>query len=84
MRLYEENGSLEKGNGEAKYLGRMNCDGLIHVIQPGDTLYRLSQIYHVSVSEIMYKNPYANVYHLQVGDELCIPSSRSFVSHSHR
>ncbi|MCD8151201.1 MAG: LysM peptidoglycan-binding domain-containing protein [Clostridiales bacterium] len=76
MRLYEENGSLEKENGKSEYRGRMNCDGLIHVIQPGDTLYRLSQVYHVSVSEIMYKNPYANVYNLRVGDELCIPVAR--------
>ena len=52
------------------------CDGLIHVIQKGDTLYRLSRKYHVSVAVIMYKNPYANIYNLQVGDELCIPVGR--------
>ncbi len=51
-----------------------SCEpGFIHVIQPGDTLYLLAQKYHVSVSDIMYKNPYANVYHLRPGDELCIP-----------
>ena len=53
------------------------CDGLIHVIQKGDTLYRLSRKYHVSVADIMYKNPYANIYNLQVGDELCIPVVRT-------
>ncbi|MCD8365511.1 MAG: LysM peptidoglycan-binding domain-containing protein [Clostridiales bacterium] len=51
------------------------CNGIIHVIQPGDTLYHLSEKYHVSVSEIMYKNPYANVYNLRAGDEICIPIS---------
>lgn len=52
------------------------CGGLIHVVQKGDTLYTLSQKYHVSVSDIMYQNPYANIYHLQAGDELCIPAGR--------
>lgn len=49
------------------------CRGIIHVIEKGDTLYKLGQRYHVSVSRIMYANPYVNIYNLQVGDELCIP-----------
>ena len=52
------------------------CSGLIHVVEKGDTLYRLSRYYHVSVSDIMYENPYVNIYNLQVGDELCIPVNR--------
>ncbi len=52
-----------------------NCGGIIHVISPGDTLYLLSCRYHVSVSEIMYQNPYVNLYNLKPGDELCIPVS---------
>lgn len=49
------------------------CRGLIHVIKQGDTLYKLGKQYHVSVSSIMYANPYVNIYNLQIGDELCIP-----------
>lgn len=49
------------------------CRGIIHVIEKGDTLYKLGQRYHVSVSTIMYANPYVNIYNLQIGDELCIP-----------
>ncbi len=49
------------------------CRGIIHVIEKGDTLYKLGQRYHVSVSRIMYANPYVNIYNLQIGDELCIP-----------
>lgn len=49
------------------------CRGVVHVVQQGDTLYRLGKQYHVSVSSIMYANPYVNIYNLQVGDELCIP-----------
>ena len=50
---------------------------MIHVVKEGDTLYGLSQMYHVGVEEIMYRNPYANLYHLQAGDELCIPVGKS-------
>ena len=53
------------------------CCGVIHVVKEGDTLYGLSQMYHVGVEEIMYRNPYANLYHLQAGDELCIPVGKS-------
>ena len=49
------------------------CRGIIHVIEKGDTLYKLGKQYHVSVSRIMYANPYVDIYNLQVGDELCIP-----------
>ena len=50
-----------------------SCRGIIHVIEPGDTLYLLGRRYRVSVSDIMYANPFVNIYNLQVGDELCIP-----------
>lgn len=50
-----------------------SCRGMIHVIENGDTLYLLGKRYNVSVSSIMFANPYVNVYNLQVGDELCIP-----------
>ena len=49
------------------------CRGIIHVIEKGDSLYLLGRRYNVSVSSIMYANPYVNIYNLQVGDELCIP-----------
>ena len=49
------------------------CRGIIHVIENGDTLYKLGKKYHVSVSQLMFANPFVNVYNLQVGDELCIP-----------
>lgn len=49
------------------------CPGFLHVVQNGDTLYRLSRQYHVPLAEILCANPYVNVYNLQVGDEICIP-----------
>lgn len=51
------------------------CRGMVHVIEKGDTLYRLGKRYHVSVGQLMFANPFVNVYDLQVGDELCIPIS---------
>ena len=51
------------------------CRGMIHVIEKGDTLYRLGNQYHVSVGQLMFANPFVNVYNLQIGDELCIPIS---------
>lgn len=51
-----------------------HCKGLVHVVQKGDTLYELGKHYHVSVTQLMFANPFVDVYNLQIGDELCIPS----------
>ncbi|MGN0485462.1 MAG: LysM peptidoglycan-binding domain-containing protein [Lachnospiraceae bacterium] len=50
------------------------CPGRIHVVHKGDTLASLSERYHVSVSRIMFANPYVNIYRLMPGEELCIPT----------
>lgn len=50
-----------------------NCTGIIHVVKEGDTLYKIEKMHGVSVSALMYANPYVNIYNLQVGDELCVP-----------
>ena len=50
------------------------CRGMVHVIENGDTLYNLGKKYHVSVTQLMFANPYVDVYNLQIGDELCIPT----------
>ena len=52
------------------------CRGIIHVVKPGDSLYLIGRRYHVSVTQLMFANPYVDVYNLQIGDELCIPASR--------
>ncbi len=51
-----------------------HCKGVIHRVIKGDTLYRLSKMYGVRLIDIMKENPYVNVYNLQVGDEICIPT----------
>lgn len=55
------------------------CMSFMHVVKKGDTLYKLGKEYGVTVSALLFANPYINVYNLQVGDELCIPKIRPMV-----
>lgn len=50
------------------------CKGTIHRVVLGDTLYKLSKMYGVRLIDILKENPYVNVYNLQPGDEICIPT----------
>lgn len=52
----------------------MRCRGYVHVVEEGDTLYKLARKYDVKLFDIMRLNPYVNVYNLQIGDEICIPT----------
>ena len=45
-----------------------------HVVVEGDTLWKLSQTYGVSVQKIIDANPGVNAYNLQIGSNLCIPA----------
>ncbi len=54
---------------------RKKCRGLVHIVASGDTLYRISKKYDVRLADIMKANPYINVYNLQIGDEICVPTS---------
>ena len=47
------------------------------MVEKGDTLYLLGQKYQVSVSAIMYANPFVDIYQLRPGDELCIPRAET-------
>lgn len=49
------------------------CRGIVHVINKGDSLYAISRKYNVPLALIMRANPYADVYNLQMGDEICVP-----------
>ena len=52
------------------------CNGVVHTIKKGDTLYLISKYYKVPIGEIMGANRNINVYNLQIGDEICIPVRR--------
>lgn len=64
----------------AEYYGNIctcrKCNGIVHTIRRGDTLYLLSRYYNVTINEIMRANSNINVYNLQVGDQICIPVRR--------
>ena len=49
------------------------CRGHVHVVEKGDTLYKIAKKYDVHLFDIMRLNPYVNVYNLQIGDEICVP-----------
>lgn len=48
------------------------CRTTFHVVQQGDTFYRLAQRYHTTVPDIIMRNPGINPYNLQVGTRLRI------------
>ncbi|MDD3184825.1 MAG: LysM domain-containing protein [Anaerostipes sp.] len=55
------------------------CSGVIHVIKDKETLYQVAQDYNVTVRDIMRQNPFVNIYNLQIGDELCIPTTKPVI-----
>lgn len=46
-----------------------------YVIKAGDSLYKISRHFNVSIDELMNANPLINVYNLTVGETICIPVS---------
>lgn len=48
------------------------CKTIFHVVQPGDSLYRLAQRYQTTVPDIIMRNPGINAYNLQIGSRLRI------------
>ena len=59
-------------------MNRRYCNGMVHVIKQGETLYQLSRRYRVPLALILRANPYVDVYNLQVGQEICIPMVRHY------
>lgn len=59
-------------------MNKRYCNGMVHVIKQGETLYQLSRKYRVPLALILRANPYVDVYNLQVGQEICIPVMRPF------
>ncbi|MGB9791614.1 MAG: LysM peptidoglycan-binding domain-containing protein [Thermacetogeniaceae bacterium] len=49
------------------------CPGFIHIIRPGDTLYKLARQFGTSVEAILAANPGIDPNNLQIGQAICIP-----------
>ncbi|CCQ95398.1 Peptidoglycan-binding lysin domain protein [[Clostridium] ultunense Esp] len=50
-------------------------NGFLYTIRPGDTFFRLSQQFGVSVDAIIRANPGVDPNRLQIGQMICIPSA---------
>jgi len=57
---------------------------LIHVIEPGDTLWELGKLYHVSAADIAAANGIRNPEQLVVGQALVIPTREGVVTGEER
>lgn len=53
--------------------GNNRCSGIMHTVRKGDTLYRISRMYGVSLEQVMDANPDVNVYNLPLGSMICVP-----------
>jgi len=53
------------------------CDGYTYTIKKGDTLYEISRSHKVPLSLLLRSNPFVDVFNLQVGDTLCIPTRQA-------
>lgn len=58
------------------------CRTTFHVVQQGDTFYRLAQRYHTTVPDIIMRNPGINPYNLQVGTRLRICNGQEGGNHN--
>ena len=52
---------------------KMACNGQMHTIKEGDTLYKISRMHNVPLGELLEANSNVNIYNLQVGDTICVP-----------
>jgi len=52
-------------------------DGIVHVVQPGENLFRISLRYGVSIDAILQANGLASADNIYVGQRLIIPSTAS-------
>ena len=71
---------MEYSNRNVSYLERCDfvkkydyCNGIVHSVKKGDTLYTLSRQYDIPLALLLRANPYVDIYNMQVGDEICIP-----------
>lgn len=50
-----------------------HCNGIMHTVKSGDTLYSISMEHKVPLALVLRANPYVDVYNLQVGETICVP-----------
>ena len=50
-----------------------HCNGIMHTVKSGDTLYSISMEHKVPLALLLRANPYVDVYNLQIGETICVP-----------
>lgn len=56
------------------YRNTRDClDGVYHVVVPGDTLYKISKFYNVSIQDLISVNSNIDPNVLRIGQRICIP-----------
>lgn len=65
----------QSSNASNSSASNSTCNGTKYVIKKGDTLYSISRKYDVPLALVLRANPYVDVYNLQIGQEICIPSA---------
>lgn len=68
---------MDSNNNSVEGRGASRCRGTVHRVRRGDTLYSIARMYNVRVADIIRANPFVNIYNLQAGDELCIPTGNT-------
>ncbi len=49
------------------------CNGILHEVKKGDTLYTISREHNVPLESVMLANPDVDIYNLQIGSKICVP-----------
>jgi len=65
---------LKKKDREMDFMNYEFCDGVTHTVKKGDTLYEISRMHNVPLAMLLRANPYVDVFNLQVGDTICVPT----------
>jgi spore germination protein YaaH len=82
--FYDSTFCQENHNNNIEYMERFvgimeHCNGIMHTVKPGDTLYSISIEHKVPLARLLQVNPYVDVYNLQVGETICVPVKTGFV-----
>lgn len=51
----------------------MSCNGTMHTVAAGDTLYGIAKKYGVTLQSVIDANPTMDPYNLRIGMQICIP-----------
>lgn len=67
--------------GSLGYAHTVNAQSLVHIVQPGDTLWKIAQTYQVDLNQLIQANQLSNIHLIYPGERINLPvSHKSFSS----